>query len=231
MIKTVIIEDDLMVAEINHQFAQKTPGIQIVATFHNGLDALRFLSETKVDLILLDLYMPKFSGLELLRELRQKNNAVDVVMITAANDKEHIKETLQLGIVDYLIKPFKYDRFSKAMDKVLLKHKVMQTGMQFTQDDIDQLLHLRPLSMKSKELELQKGLQKKTLELITSCLKEHEGTYRSSELIAADVGLSQVTARRYLNYLVENDTVISRIDYSTGGRPCIEYMLRTGLFD
>lgn len=225
MIKTVIVEDDLMVAEINNQFAMKTPRIQIAATFHNGTDALHFLSETHVDLLLLDLYMPGFSGLELLRELRRQKNDVDVIMITAANNAEHIKEALQLGITDYLIKPFKYERFSEALDKYLLKHKLMQTGMDFSQSDVDQLLNNRHLSEKSKEIELQKGLQRKTLDLISDCLHEHKGEYLTSEFIATSVNLSQVTTRRYLNYLVETDIIKSRIDYSTGGRPCMEYML------
>lgn len=226
MIKTVIVEDDLMVAEINQQFALKTPGIQVVATFHNGTDALQFLSGTHIDLLLLDLYMPGFSGLELLRELRRQQNDVDVIMITAAKDAKHIQKALQLGITDYLIKPFKYERFSEALDKYLLRHKLMQTGLSFTQSDIDQLLHTRQISEKSKELELQKGLQRKTLDLITSCLKEHAGAYLTSEFIASSVNLSQVTTRRYLNYLVETDVIQSRMNYSTGGRPCMEYMIR-----
>ncbi len=225
MIRTVIVEDDLMVAEINSQFVSKTPGIQVTAIFHNGTDALKFLTEAPVDLVLLDLYMPGYSGLELLRELRRQKNDVDVIMITAANDADHIKEALHLGIIDYLIKPFKYERFSEAVNKYVLKHKVMKTGLTFTQEDIDKLLKSRSVSEKSKELELQKGLQKKTLDLILVCLKEHKGDYLSSETIASYANLSQVTARRYLNYLVESDAIKSRIDYSTGGRPCMEYML------
>lgn len=225
MIKTVIVEDDLMVAEINNQFAQRTPGIQIAATFHNGTDALKFLCETRVDLLLLDLYMPGFSGLELLRELRRRNKDVDVIMITAANDTESIREALKLGITDYLIKPFKYERFAQALDKYLLKHKFIENGTAFTQADLDKLLHTGQVSEKSKEIVLQKGLQRKTLNLVIDCLKAHKGEYLTSEFIASSVNLSQVTSRRYLNYLVETDTIKSRIDYSTGGRPCMEYMI------
>ncbi len=225
MIRTVIVEDDLMVAEINNQFVSKSPGIQVTATFHNGSDALKFLMEAPVDLVLLDLYMSGYSGLELLRELRRQKNDVDVIMITAANDADHIKEALHLGIVDYLIKPFKYERFSEAINKYVLKHKVMNSGLSFTQEDIDKLLKNQSVSEKSKELELQKGLQKKTLDLILACLKEHKGAYLSSEAIASYANLSQVTARRYLNYWVDSDAIKSRIDYSTGGRPCMEYML------
>lgn len=225
MIKTVIIEDDLMVASINNQFALKTPGVQVVATFHNGKDALAFLKETKVDLLLLDLYMPEFSGLELLTELRRQNQDVDVIMITAANDVAHVKEALHLGIVDYLVKPFRYERFAEAMDKFLVRRKVMKSGMDFTQEDIDQLVNIQPPSSRSKEMEMQKGIQRKTLEIIRSCLTTHDSEYLTSEQIAEETGLSKVTVRRYMNFLIEQNEASSQVDYSTGGRPRVEYIL------
>lgn len=223
MIKTVIVEDDRMVASINSQFALKTPGVHITAAFHNGKDALSFLEKTKADLLLLDLYMPDFSGLELLRDLRRQKNEIDVIMITAANDASNIKEALALGIVDYLIKPFQYERFEEAMDKYLLRKKVMENGMEFTQSDIDQLISIRRPSAQSKTMELEKGVQRKTLERIRECMNSRPGEYLTSEQIAAWTGLSKVTIRRYMNYLIENNEITSRVDYSTGGRPCAEY--------
>lgn len=224
MIKTVIVEDDRMVASINSQFAAKTPGIQVIATFYSGKNALEFLEKTKVDLLLLDLYMPEFSGLELLTELRRHNNAINVIMITAANDAPHIEEALSLGIVDYLIKPFRYERFAQALDKYLLKRAVMENGMEFTQEDIDQLITVARPSAKSREMELQKGLQRQTMERLRSCLRAHPEEYLTSEQIAAETGLSKVTVRRYMNHLIENNEIKSRVDYSTGGRPRVEYL-------
>lgn len=225
MIKTVIVEDDLMVAAINNQFALKTPGVQVVATFHDGKNALAFLKKTQVDLLLLDLYMPEYSGLELLSELRRLNQTVDVIMITAANDAPNIKEALHLGIIDYLIKPFQYERFAEAMDKFLLRRKVMENGITFSQSDIDQLVNLRRPSAQSKEMELQKGIQRQTLEHIRNCLKAHRDIYLTSEQIAEKTGLSKVTVRRYMNFLIEQNEVLSRVDYSTGGRPRVEYLI------
>lgn len=144
MIRTVIVEDDLMVASINNQYLVKTPGFQVTATFYSGKDALAFLKDNPVDLLLLDLYMPDVSGLELLAKLRRQNRKEDVIMITAANDAEHITEALHLGVIDYLVKPFTYERFSQAVDKFLLQRKIMENGMQFSQDDIDQLIHMAP---------------------------------------------------------------------------------------
>ncbi|MGI6108289.1 MAG: response regulator [Eubacteriaceae bacterium] len=224
MIKTIIVEDDVMVATINREFALRTPGIQISAAFRNGREALDYLKKTDADLVLLDLYMPDYSGLELLAELRRQNIHVDVIMITAANDTEHINEALHLGIVDYLIKPFQYNRFAEAIDKYLIRRKSMTAGSELSQSEIDRLIG--PGAARSAEAgcEYKKGIQSKTLDRIRLCLKNHVGSYLTSEEIAAETGLSKVTIRRYMNYLIEQNEIVSRVDYSTGGRPRVEYL-------
>ena len=225
MIKTVIVEDDLMVASINSQFAKRNPNIQIVATFHNGKDALDYLKKSDADLVLLDLYMPDCTGLELLSELRNIGSEIDVIMITAANDAEHINEALQLGIVDYLIKPFQYERFAQALDKYLVRKKAIESGISFTQEEIDRLVNASTPSASTKKAELQKGVQQKTLDKIRVCLSAHPGNYLPCEPIASETGLSRVTIRRYMNFLIEENEVTSMIDYSTGGRPSILYQI------
>ncbi|MEE1494834.1 MAG: response regulator [Anaerostipes hadrus] len=225
MIKTVIVEDDLMVASINSQFAKRNPNIQIVATFHNGKDALDYLKKSDADLVLLDLYMPDCTGLELLSELRNIGSEIDVIMITAANDAEHINEALQLGIVDYLIKPFQYERFAQALDKYLVRKKAIESGVSFTQEEIDRLVNASTPSASTKKAELQKGVQQKTLDKIRVCLSAHPGNYLPCEQIASETGLSRVTIRRYMNFLIEENEVTSMIDYSTGGRPSILYQI------
>ena len=225
MIKTVIVEDDLMVASINSQFAKRNPNIQIVATFHNGKDALDYLKKSDADLVLLDLYMPDCTGLELLSELRSIGSEIDVIMITAANDAEHINEALQLGIVDYLIKPFQYERFAQALDKYLVRKKAIESGVSFTQEEIDRLVNASTPSASTKKTELQKGVQQKTLDKIRVCLSAHPGNYLPCEQIASETGLSRVTIRRYMNFLIEENEVTSMIDYCTGGRPSILYQI------
>lgn len=225
MIKTVIVEDDLMVASINSQFAKRNPNIQIVATFHNGKDALDYLKKSDADLVLLDLYMPDCTGLELLSELRSIGSEIDVIMITAANDAEHINEALQLGIVDYLIKPFQYERFAQTLDKYLVRKKAIESGVSFTQEEIDRLVNASTPSASTKKTELQKGVQQKTLDKIRVCLSAHPGNYLPCEQIASETGLSRVTIRRYMNFLIEENEVTSMIDYSTGGRPSILYQI------
>ena len=226
MLKTVIVEDDRMVAAINAQFAEKTPGVHVVATFHNGRDALAFLEQTSVDLLLLDLYMPEVSGVELLTELRRKGCNADAIFITAANDAPHIQDALQLGAVDYLIKPFRYERFEEALDKVVVRRKVIESGLEFTQADIDEMIRARRPNPESRTAELEKGIQRQTLDHIRADLRKNASTYRTAEQIASDTGLSKVTVRRYLNYLIGMNEAESQVDYSTGGRPRVEYRSR-----
>lgn len=223
MLKTVIVEDDRMVVAINAQFAEKTPGVQVVATFHNGRDALAFLEQTKVDLILTDLYMPEMPGIELVEELRRWGCNAEVIFITAANDAPHIQDALRLGVVDYLIKPFRYERFEEALDKVVVRRKVVESGLEFTQSDIDEMIRARRPNPESRTAELQKGIQRQTLDHIRADLRKNAGSYRTAEQIAADTGLSKATVRRYLNYLIGTSEAESQVDYSTGGRPRAEY--------
>ncbi len=226
MLKTVIVEDDRMVAAINAQFAEKTPGVQVVATFQNGQDAFAFLEKTSVDLLLLDLYMPEMSGLELLTKLRNQGCKADVIFITAANDAPHIQDALRLGAADYLIKPFRYERFEEALDKVIMRHKMMENGMEFTQADVDELIRIRRPNPESRSAELEKGIQRQTLDHVRADLNKAAGNYRTAEQIATDTGLSKVTVRRYLNYLISLSEAESQVDYSTGGRPRVQYRSR-----
>ena len=118
MIRIVIVEDDLMVSALNAQFAEQTPSIHVVATFHDGKRALEYLQEHKADLLLLDLFMPEMSGLELLKALREQNDHVGAILITAANDSGTIEKALHLGIIDYLVKPVETERLAQALARV-----------------------------------------------------------------------------------------------------------------
>lgn len=143
------------------------------------------------------------------------------------NDAVHLKQALHLGIVDYLVKPFQYERFALAMDKFVLRRKVMESGMEFNQEDIDQLISTARPAAESKEMQLQKGIQRNTLDTVRASLKRHKNVYLTSEKIAEETGLSKVTVRRYMNFLIGQNEIVSRIDYETGGRPRTEYCMNT----
>ena len=106
--------------------------------------------------------MPEMSGVELLAELRRKGCDAEAVFVTAANDAPHIQDALRLGVVDYLIKPFRYERFEEALDKVVVRRKVIESGLEFTQSDIDEMIRARRPNPESRTAELEKGIQRQT---------------------------------------------------------------------
>lgn len=223
MYKVMIVEDDPMVASINQQYLERNQNLKIVGQFRNGQEALEYLENNGADLAVVDYYMPIMDGLEFVRKCHEKNIKTDVIIVTAANTAQDISEFLQLGIVDYLVKPFTYERFQKAIDKYLYRKNLAKQDKTLDQAEIDRLLSQNQDIRPAEKVVLEKGLQEQTLERIRTYLEEHKGTLMSSNEIASEVNLSRITVRRYMNYLVENREIISQIDYSTGGRPSIKY--------
>lgn len=223
MYKVMIVEDDPMVASINQQYLERNQNLKIVGQFRNGQEALEYLENNGADLAVVDYYMPIMDGLEFVHKCHEKNIKTDVIIVTAANTAQDISEFLQLGIVDYLVKPFSYERFQKAIDKYLYRKNLAKQDKTLDQAEIDKLLSQDQNIRPAEKVVLEKGLQEQTLERIRTYLEEHKGTLMSSNEIASEVNLSRITVRRYMNYLVENREIISQIDYSTGGRPSIKY--------
>ena len=91
MYKVLIVEDDPMVTMINEQYVKKNKNFEIVGKCSDGLSALEFLEHNEVDLIVLDVYMPHMDGFETLRRIRNKQIAVEVIMVTAANDRNSLE--------------------------------------------------------------------------------------------------------------------------------------------
>lgn len=223
MYKVMIVEDDPMVASINQQYLERNRNLKIVGQFRNGQEALEYLENNEADLAVVDYYMPVMDGLEFVRKCHEKNIKTDVIIVTAANTAQDISEFLQLGIVDYLVKPFTYERFQKAIDKYLYRKNLAKQDKTLDQAEIDRLLSQDQDIRPAEKVVLEKGLQEQTLERIRTYLTEHKGVLMSSNEIASEVNLSRITVRRYMNYLVENREILSQIDYSTGGRPSIKY--------
>lgn len=219
--KVIIVEDDPMVASINRQYLLSNPALSIAGEFRNGQDALLFLKKHPVDLAVIDYYMPIMDGRQFILNCHEQQIPIDIIMITAANHVQEISRILQLGIVDYLVKPFTFERFQLAVEKYLGMKKVLRPDTQLSQMELDKIMSPTPVPGPQQLLE--KGLQEQTLTLIRSYLCEHSDIYLSSNEIAVQIGLSRITVRRYMNYLLENHEIVSQVDYSTGGRPSIKY--------
>ena len=220
MYKVLIVEDDPMVAMINEQYIKRNKNFEIVGNCSDGLSALEFLENNTVDLLILDVFMPKMDGFETLRQIRNKQIVVDAIMVTAANERESLEEALHLGIVDYLVKPFTFDRFQMALEKYIAQNNALKDIETLNQKRID---HIFDNSRKKSDDLFPKGIQERTLIIIMEYLNSNKGKWFTGDDIAAKVGLTSVTVRRYMNYLAESGRVVSKINYETGGRPCMLY--------
>ena len=99
MYNVLIVEDDPMVAMINEQYVNRHKDFKVVGKCKDGELALSYIQENPVDLIILDVFMPRMNGFETLRELRKEHKSVDVIMVTAANDRESLEEALHLELL------------------------------------------------------------------------------------------------------------------------------------
>ena len=223
MYKVLIVEDDPMVAMINEQYIKRNKNFTVVGKCKDGRSAISFLEANEVDLMILDVYMPLMNGFEALRAIRNKNISVDVIMVTAANDRDSLEEALHLGIVDYLVKPFTVDRFCVALDKFIAQYSALRGMNTLDQSNIDYIIDNS--HRKSEEL-YPKGIQEKTLETIMEYLTKHSGEWLTGEAIADGVNISVVTVRRYMSYLSDSGKVLGEMDYETGGRPCMKYQMK-----
>ncbi|MEQ9092004.1 MAG: LytTR family DNA-binding domain-containing protein [Balneola sp.] len=116
MIRCIIIEDEPIARDVLKTYVQDTPSIVLVDEFENAVDGLAFLQKESIDLIFLDINMPKLSGISFLKSL---DDPPKVIITTAYS--EYALEGYELDVVDYLLKPFSFERFLKAVNKVALK--------------------------------------------------------------------------------------------------------------
>lgn len=219
----LIVEDDPMVSMINEQYVLKGSDFSIAGTCRNGNEAIEFLKSNTTDLILLDVYMPLMDGINTLKKIREMKISSEVIMITAANDTTTIEQTMNLGVLDYLIKPFAYDRFNVALEKFKIKHQLLKGSSVLDQHSLDSLITAN-FQKEKKELNinLPKGIQRTTLNRIKIFFDQNQD-WQSVDMISDALGISLVTARNYLNYLVSQKIVLEDINYSTGGRPSMLY--------
>ncbi len=113
MITYLIIDDEPIAHTIIKRYCDLLPKMQLMANCFDAIEALDYLSKNKVDLIFLDLNMPKLKGFDFLKTLPLPPK---VIVTTAYN--EFAVESYELNVVDYLLKPFSFERFLKAVNKV-----------------------------------------------------------------------------------------------------------------
>ncbi len=223
-IRVLVVDDDFMVAKIHRRFVEDVEGFVVVGEARTGAEALQAVADLGPDLVLLDIYLPDISGLEVLRRLRQEGGSVDVLVVTAARDVETVKESIRGGAVQYLIKPFTAEVMrDRLLDFRRARSSVerLATDGEVGQRQVDKIFGTvrRPASV---EAGLPKGLSIQTLRLVVTELRtaigQGDGTLSASEC-AVRAGLARVSTRRYLEHLAAIGYAEVSLKYGSAGRP------------
>lgn len=222
-ISVVIVEDDPMVADIHSKYVSSLAGFTVITVLENGQDAIDYLLEHDVDLVILDIFMPVKNGIDVLNTIKTEQLPVDVITITAAKEHDTVNTCLRSGVFDYILKPFAFSRLEQALQNYQQKFIARQNiGEKYQQQQIDLMLNF---AAEEATLELPKGIQEFTLKKICTTLKSSTVPLSAAEA-ANQSGISRVTARRYLEYLLEISRVTLEPQYAPVGRPVNRYRYR-----
>ncbi|MFD2444829.1 response regulator [Bacillus sp. CGMCC 1.16607] len=221
-IKVAIAEDDFRIADIHEKFLIRFKEIDVVGKALNGTQILQLLREEKVDLLLLDVYMPDILGSELLPIIRESFPKVSIIMITAATDKAFIEKALSYGVENYLIKPVSKERFDEIIQEFIKKHSLLSSNQEVNQNYVDLLFGKSKDESISKNTLLPKGIDEITLGKVKAVLHLSKEGY-SAEEVGKEIGASRITARRYLEYLSSIKEVRTEVVYGIVGRPERKY--------
>lgn len=120
-LRCLIVDDEPLAHDVILRYMEDVPFLELAGQCYRATEALEVLSRQSVDLIFLDIRMPKLTGLDFLRTLQQQ----PLVIITSAYE-EHALESFELEVCDYLLKPFRFDRFLKAVNRALSQYNLKQ---------------------------------------------------------------------------------------------------------
>lgn len=245
-INVIIIDDDPMVSHLNRKYTEMVSGFKVLDEIN--IDNEMNIDDNKLDeadLLLLDIYLPGKSGIELLKEIRASQKNIDIIIISASKDPLHISEAMKWGVVDYLIKPFDFNRLKQSLkDYKKLKNR-LEGHADLGQKDIDSLMGKNKkvnkniilqsnkkknetrveLNKNDKPIrDLPKGLNQMTLAKIKDFMKNKDDLLTTKK-ISREVKLSRVTVQRYLKYMLDQKIVKVSKKYGSVGRPKHYYKL------
>jgi response regulator of citrate/malate metabolism len=215
-IRVVIVDDDFAVAHVNRAFVDAQPGFTVVAEAHTGAEALAAIQLHRPQLVLLDVYLPDLGGIDVLRRVRAGGDDVEVIAVTAARDLDTVRRARQLGVRHYLVKPFSGASLAERLEEVRRGIAADQAAPVGTLDQraVDQVLG----AASTRRATLPKGLSAVSLERVAAELTASIPDASAAE-IAAALGMSRVSARRYLEHLVATGAAEVAPRYGTAGRP------------
>ncbi|MCP3889508.1 MAG: response regulator [Desulfobulbaceae bacterium] len=217
-IRTLIVEDDVKIAEIQRIFTEKIKNYSVIGIAHTITEAKEIVPVLEPDLVLLDIFFPDGNGIDLLWEIRATKKKTDVILITAAKEVEFFEEGLRGGVFDYILKPLIFTRFADTLEKYRIHRENLDKINQISQTEVDHFLRQENKTTTHAE-ELPKGIDGITLKKIVKMMEGVGPKGISADKAGSLVGVSRTTSRRYLEYLVSNGVIVADLLYQALGRP------------
>lgn len=214
--RVMIIEDDLAIAQLHQRYLDQIGGFEVIGIATSKLEAEMQLDVFEPDLLLLDVYLPDGTGLELLNALRAKSLSCDVILITAARDVDTLQQAMRGGVVDYLLKPVVFPRLEAALKKYSAQKQQLGQTLDLDQSLVDKMLRSHDGAESAKN-RLPKGIDGVTLEKIRALFVENENL--TADEAGEKIGASRTTARRYLEHLISSGELEADLNYGSVGRP------------
>ncbi|WP_129842917.1 response regulator [Streptomyces sp. RFCAC02] len=220
-IGVLVVEDDPLAAEAHGRYVERVPGFAVRGTAHSVAEARRFLGRTPVDLLLLDLYLPDGHGLALVRALRAAGHGADVIAVTSARDLAVVRDSVSLGVVQYVLKPFAFPTLRDRLTRYAEYRAA--AGEAGGQDEVDRAL----AALRAPQpVALPKGMSGPTLAAVTRIIRAAGEEGVTAAETGARAGMSRITARRYLEHLVAIGNAERVPRYGAVGRPEVGYHWR-----
>lgn len=220
-IGVLVVEDEPVAADAHRAYLEQIPGFVVRAVVHDGAGAIRVLGDrsSAVDLVLLDMHLPDLHGLDVVRAMRTAGHRADVIAVTSARDLEVVRAAVSQGVVQYLLKPFTFAALRDKLERYAAYRHQLAGDVASGQHEVDRALAtLRGTDPSS----LPKGMSPESLDAVVAVLRPSDVSLSAAE-VAAAVGASRVTARRYLEHLADSALVVRRSRYGGTGRPEVEY--------
>lgn len=223
MINVLVVDDDYHVAHAHALTVATVEGFTVIGEAHSGGEALALIASTAPDLLLLDMYLPDFSGLEVMRQAARVDGPLPAfVLVTAARDIEAVRSAMQLGAFYYLVKPFSPAALREQLQAYAAWVERLTRAPRADQKDVDDLFSMRGAQTKvtSTPRELEPTVAK-VLEIVAGA-----ATPMSATDVAQALGASRPTAQRCLAKLVRAQLLDLDLAYGATGRPQHRYLLR-----
>ena len=229
MISVLIVEDDPLIAEAHRTYLGRLQGFSVAAVANTARDAMRAASEaattdTPIDLVLLDLGLPDASGIALASGLSSLRPAPDIIAITSERDLEMVRAAVAHGALAYLLKPFTVAAFRDRLERYRRYRSALPAGTDAaSQAEVDRAL--AELRISTDKSAAPKGAAPGTTDEIARAVRDRADGMTADE-VAKQVGVSRVTAWRYLERLADDGTITRHTDYGKAGRPKTRYQWR-----